>query len=653
MKPIFAVPFLVLSAIGVPAAYGRNPPTFTPPPGVWRTSWVGNSFGGDGGPNGEGFWIQNAADEIDVSPDGTVFAAIDGDEAGRCLGLYKEGRPGRILVKAKGEGLANSAWGWGTGGHAIAVHGSRVYAATTGKKLLRFTWKPGDTDSVVYDTHVETGVQAVGLAATADRLAVVYPNEIELRRADDLSVLRSLPITGAKDVVIAPDNSLWVLAGTAIRHLSDTGQPLGELADVGTPTALAWDHRGRLLVCDDGRRQQVLIYDVAGAPKRVATFGTEGGLRAGTPGAWRPDKLFSLRGAGTDAQGNLYVAMSFGTGPVGNLFLRSFKPTGELRWERYNTAFVDTFGFDPGTDGRTVFSRTAIFDLDLDRRISGREQTCVAVTLDHIAYPNDERIKGPASVLVRRVQGKTLVAMIGQYGGGYRLYTFEKPGSRILREVARIGPPEKTEAWAWNLTQDGDIWYGDAPGRTMRVYRFRGWDGETPRYDREKPEEFLWPDDFELVRRVLYDPAADRLYVFGYLKGQAIDSWGVAGKTCRRYDGWRAGKRVARWTIALPVNPTGENGKPLTPEGVDIAGDYLFVGMVKPEDGKQYTHIYRLSDGGYVGSFYPGPEVGGQAGWQDMPYSVQAWKRRNGEYLVLVEEDFRGKNLLYRWTPGS
>jgi hypothetical protein len=84
---------------------------------------------------------------------------------------------------------------------------------------------------------------------------------------------------------------------------------------------------------------------------------------------------------------------------------------------------------------------------------------------------------------------------------------------------------------------------------------------------------------------------------------------------------------------------------------VDIAGEYLFAGMVKPDDGRQYTHVLRVSDGRYVGSLSPGPEVGGSAGWQDMPYAIQAMRRRDGEYLVLVEEDWRGKNLLYRWRP--
>lgn len=53
------------------------------------------------------------------------------------------------------------------------------------------------------------------------------------------------------------------------------------------------------------------------------------------------------------------------------------------------------------------------------------------------------------------------------------------------------------------------------------------------------------------------------------------------------------------------------------------------------------------------GAFSPGEEVGCTAGWPDMPYSIQAMRRKNGEYLVLVKEDFRGKNLLYRWRPDS
>ena len=64
-------------------AVASGAPPFSAPPGTVRTSWVGNSLGGAGGGNGEGYWVQNAADEIDVSPDGTVFAGVSWDEGGR------------------------------------------------------------------------------------------------------------------------------------------------------------------------------------------------------------------------------------------------------------------------------------------------------------------------------------------------------------------------------------------------------------------------------------------------------------------------------------------------------------------------------------------------------------------------------------------
>jgi hypothetical protein len=241
----------------------------------------------------------------------------------------------------------------------------------------------------------------------------------------------------------------------------------------------------------------------------------------------------------------------------------------------------------------------------------------------------------------------------GQMAGGYRIYTFDGPDGRVAREVDRIHGEDK---WAWDVDSGGDVWHGDAPGRTVRCYRFKGWkpDGK-PDYDWKHPESWPWPDDFELVRRVIYVQESDTLYLFGYLKGQKIESWGVVGPTARRYDGWVSGKKTVRWTNkALPVNPHGtDDGKPLTPAAVAAAGEYLFVSMVKPDDGKQHTHIFGLSDGRYVGTLSPGPEVGGNAGWPDMAYTIQALRRKDGEYLVLVEEDFRGKNLLYRWRPAA
>jgi hypothetical protein len=315
-----------------------------------------------------------------------------------------------------------------------------------------------------------------------------------------------------------------------------------------------------------------------------------------------------------------------------------------------NFAFVDTFGFDPASDGAIAYGRLGIFDLDLEQTRPGAEWSLRGVSLDHLAHADDPRLKNPAcSTIVRRPGGRRVLYTIGQYGGGYDLFSFHEPDGLVASAVDKI---HVNDTWAWDVDGDASIWHGDAPGHTIRRYEFVRWEGDRPVYNWEKPTSWPWPEDFELVRRIVYDPTSDSLYLFGYLKGQAIDSWGVVGRTARRYDGWCAGKRTPRWTLPLPMTPDGEGpGKPLSAESVSVVGDYLLVGMCKPQDGRQYLHIFRLSDAGYVGSFWPGDAVGGMAGWLDMPYAMAGIKRKDGEYLLLVEEDFRGKNLLYRWKP--
>ncbi len=78
------------------------------------------------------------------------------------------------------------------------------------------------------------------------------------------------------------------------------------------------------------------------------------------------------------------------------------------------------------------------------------------------------------------------------------------------------------------IAANGDIWHGDAPGKTIRRHAFRGWnDDGTPRFEAEHPASWPWPEDFANVRRVNYAAATDSVYLSGYLQGEAIDSWGV------------------------------------------------------------------------------------------------------------------------------
>ena len=53
----------------------------------------------------------------------------------------------------------------------------------------------------------------------------------------------------------------------------------------------------------------------------------------------------------------------------------------------------------------------------------------------------------------------------------------------------------------------------------------------------------------------------------------------------------------------------------------------------------------RLSDGVEVGVYDPGETVGGHknTGWMDVLTGITAHRRKDGEYLVFVEEDYKAK----------
>jgi hypothetical protein len=60
----------------------------------YRTSWIGNTFGGGDK------WIQNFVSAIYVAPDGTVYTNSIWDEAGREAGIY-------FLVDVAGMGVCS------------------------------------------------------------------------------------------------------------------------------------------------------------------------------------------------------------------------------------------------------------------------------------------------------------------------------------------------------------------------------------------------------------------------------------------------------------------------------------------------------------------------------------------------------------------
>ncbi len=616
---------------------------------TYVTSWVGNSFNGAGG-NGSGRWMQNILDEIEVAPDGTVLGASYWDEAGRCSGLYRDGQVNiKLLQQYNGKG-GHKAWGWGTAGQAVAFAGEQILIVNDEGDLMRFGWKPGDLDSATWTDEVKVG-KAVGITARGQTVITVgVDGVLSVRALADLSETSRFTVSGARDVVIDAKDTLWILAGDQIIHRARDGAELaGTITDAGKPTSVAIDHQGKLIVCDDGPRQQVLFYELGATPKLVRRFGDEGGLRAGTPGVVTATKLWGLRGAGTDAAGNLYVGLNIATVGSRGTVLKAFSPDGQLKWELHSHGFVDCYSFDPASDGREIYGVDEILTLD-PTKPPGEGWALKALTIDAIKHPDDPRItgRGGSAGILRRPQGRRLLATIAQMSGGIDLYTFESEQSHIAR--FRLHAGDTNGGWAWEIDEHSDIWRGDGPDNAIQRWRFQGWSADgAPQYDFAKPESWPRPEGFIEIGRVHYVPATDTLYIAGFTQEKKQVAWGTIGSIVVRYDGWSTGKPVKKWTADMPVDD-----EKLYPKSLDIAGDYLFTAAVKPTKGvSALVSVFSLKDGAPVGTMQPGPEVGGVCGWIDMSHGLRALRCSDGEYRLLVEEDFRGKNLLYRWTPGK
>ena len=627
-------------------------------PGEVKTSWVGNSFSGvsgaDGHHNGFGEWVQNgiAQGAFSVTLDGTVVAGQDWDEAGRCIGLYKDGKVNPRIVAQYDMRGGHSAWGFGSSNHAVATDGEWLYAGNNDGQLMRFRWTPGDLDSHHWVDQLELGKEwvALALAAQGGKVAGLFPaGDVRVWQADKGS-FKALgqwkAPAGSRTMCYATDGGLWFVAGDKVMKTTAEGKPVPQatIADAGSPSAVAVAPDKTLLVCDNGPRQQVRLYDVTRTvPKFLKAFGDPGGLGSGTPGVPGPHKLYGLMGAGKDKDGNLYVGCCLHPASRGTA-IKAFDPTGKPLWDLQCHGFTDGYSFDPASDGTEVVGADELISLDLSKP-AGREWSLKALTLDPLKYPKDPRLAAghPASgAQMRTLQGKRLLYTIGMQSGGYNLFVFEEGG-----QVAHAVGGTSGGGWAWSVDSMGDIWHGDAEKNTIRRYRFLKWDGGKPVFSNDKPDSWPMPPGLRQICRTHYDNASDTLYLGAFPDGVKEPSWGTAGSVIERYDGWVKGKQVKRWRADLPLDDNQ-----LTPKAMTIAGDYAFAVAVKPSGGiPALISVFNLADGKLAGRIWPGKEVGGFCGWVDITHGINAHQRRDGEYLILLEDDFRGKNILYRWTP--
>ncbi|MDZ8185468.1 MAG: hypothetical protein RMX96_11510 [Nostoc sp. ChiSLP02] len=672
----------------------------------YKTSWIGNSIGSGN------LRIQNNIEAMYVTHDGTVYTNSHWDEAGTEAGIYKDGK----IINALGD---THGWSRG-GGKAVTANNKYVYIAMSqgsigntkedypsegtawhcvrrydlSGKTAPFSGGRGWDKSMLIISNKN---EVAGLAIVEDELYVsdIDTNRIRVYNTETMEELRSFTVANPGTIAVDKQKNLWIIQNkngsnpAKILRYSITGKQLPQqIAGIIEPTAIAIDSQGRLLVAENGSRQQILIYDIKDKPTQVGSFGIKNGIYAAVPGEVRDLKLYGITGVGADASGNIYIN-SNGFNKSGT-DLRKFAPSGKLLWRSLGLIFVDNADADPKTDGVDLFTKQEQYQMDYSKP-AGKQWTYKAYTLNPFKYPQDPRLHtSPDATFVRRIQGKPFLFLTDMYSSFLQIYRFNpatdgkiaipagmfvgtngadkkslsgnwppyqpEKGEWIWRDSNGNGKFERNEydtsrdypyLGGWWVDSKGDVWKAlrTQDGKGIRHYPLQGIDAKgNPIYTYSSMEKQTTPEIFNDLRRIEYFPETDTMYLSGFTVDRPAfgDDTGVAGSEIARFDNWSKGNRTPRWRAIIPYDTTAK--REVSTAAISVAGNYVFAVTVKTAE----VYVYNATTGVQVQKLKPGPEVGSESGWIDIPYGIRAFRRSNGEYLVFVEENWKGKVIMYR-----
>ncbi len=674
---------------------------------AYRTSWVGNTL-----PGPVEDTVSFNMTGLFAAPDGTCYTTSFFEEQGHCLAAYKDG-------KNVGPGSKTA-----TAGIAITSNGTYVFAShKNGFHRLDMDLTSGRTFVEVSDE--EKGHETVrGLAADVQEVFVGNrpADRIEVYDCESLKPKRRLAFARPGPMCLDADGRLWVIREgfeTSTYEFLDgpyeheaeivcidrqSGRVQKTVTGPEVPTGIAFDPRGRLLVADNGKDQQVKIYDVTAEPRLAGTVGTRGGMYAGTPGAVTDGKLNGLTGVGADAKGNVYVTSTgwpftyISPGTMANATtLRAFGPKAvgranpEALWTLESLAYIfDGATLDPKDETRLYAGADQVFRMDWSKG-PGQEGTYVAFTSNLRDFPHEALgrrarctpwvrwmdgvkflvLRGKPGLCFYRFEPDTYgemavpcAAICPRSGGRERLkWPAHAPhGTRRpwiwmdgTRDQPRDGiaqPPEIVTFEAvpsgggtrWDVDAAGDVWHTDWRTNALIRWRFAGLASGVPTW--EDREVIDGPRPFVTLQRSRYDAATDTMILAGSTRrhpGHRDVRWRTTHVA--RYENWSRGNRksAVEFTLAPEPGDFFMDGA----VGFDVVDRFLYT-TGRPGNVK----VYDLRRGNRVMEFVPGVEVNGSGGYFDNSQSaVQAFRLSTGEYLALAQENGWCKVLAYRWRP--
>ena len=589
------------------------------------SGYLGNTF------DGSSKWVQNHAEELDVASDGTMVTASDWDEAGRCVGIFKDGQPVAYLKQFNGAG-GHTCWGYGTATRATAVDDNYLYLNDCNGNIQRYN--RATNYSYVDQTMTR---KAEGMTVSGSFVYMITPaGLVQKRSASNLATVSlSFKVTGGYDLAVDNGGNIWVLTSNkeVIKYTpAGVNTRIKIAAQSGwLPSAVNYDaFNNLLLVPDNGPRRQVIKFNTSGA--QVGTFGDLGGISAGTKGFVGDLRFWKISGCGTDANGNVYVALDEDC-----VSLRKFNSAGVKQWEVLGTMFTDVTSIDPASDGNDIYSVNEHMKFDY----STQQWSLISKTSDRINYPNDPRNGGTGtgitSALMRRVNGNLIMFTAGMYVDkeGWDVYRFDGEIAVHTKAIKGLG-------WSSLPDKNGNIWH-ESKGKIKKI-PLTGFSGGSPVFGAAVDVTTTLPSPMISIERLEYDVDKDVMYIGGWTTANpnADGNWGLIGSTLASYPNWSTGNRTVGNTVVLAKDAEG-----YYPKAMSVAGDYIFVGGSR-DKGKLY--VYNSSDLSSVGFIAP-PTRMGDIGWLDIPHAVQAFKKSNGRYVILVEDNWRGKNIVYQWCP--
>ncbi|MBD2625380.1 hypothetical protein [Trichormus variabilis] len=670
---------------------------------TYQTSWLGNTIG-----KGK-LRVQNNIEAMYVTANGEIYTNTQWDEAGGEAGIYKDGKVIAFL---------EDTHGWSRlGGKAVTVDSKYIYIAMSqggmnygkdgyppeGKtwycvrrydlagKPAPFTGGNGWDKSMLITSNES---EVTGLAIVDNQLFVsnAAANKISIFNTETMQEKGRFTVTNPGTIAIDAQRNLWIIqnkkgsTAAKIVHYSQTGKKLPEqIVDIVEPTAIAIDNQGRLLVAENGVRQQIVIYNIQKQPLQVGTFGNKNGIYSDVVGEVKSLKFYGITGVGTDTAGNIYINNN-GFNKSGT-DLRKFSSSGKQQWQLLGLIFVDNADTDPKSDGVNVFTKQEEYLMDYSKP-AGKQWTYKAYTVNPFKYPQDPRLHtSPDATFFRRIQGKPFLFLKDMYGSFLQIYRFQSAtdgkiaipagmfvntnesgksitgnwppyqpakGEWIWRDSNGNGAFEQNEydsgqdypyTGGWWVDSKGDVWKTLRTQDGIRHYPLQGLDSKgNPIYTYSSMQKEKTPNLFKDLRRIEYFPQTDTMYLSGFtVEHPAVgDDTGVVGSEIVRFDNWSRGNRTPKWRTVIPYDTIGK--REFSTAAMSVASDYVFAVTFKTAE----VYVYKAATGKMVHKFSPGPEVGGESGWIDIPYGIRAFRRSNGEYLVFVEENWKGKVIMYR-----